>query len=124
MIEPSRKATLEPRMVTTSTQLRPCAAQPGVSGAPRSTPASQGGRTTVSTRSEPHDADRGLRVMAAVEAEEQRRQVIQERCDGEAAGIDRAKVRHAADEIGHGALRRLVVSAQQHVSLEPACDRA
>src|SRR5215468_643790 len=81
MMEPSRNATLEPRIVTASTQRLAYAAQPGVSGAPRRTPASQGGRTTV-TPSQPHYADRGLGAMPAVQVQEQGREMIQERRDG------------------------------------------
>src|SRR4051812_26432477 len=40
-------ATLEPRIVTTSTQLRACAAQPGVSGAKRAAAVSHGGRSAA-----------------------------------------------------------------------------
>jgi hypothetical protein len=45
----SMKATLEPRMVAASTQRLACDAQPGVSDAPRMTPASDGGQARDST---------------------------------------------------------------------------
>src|SRR5262245_37584468 len=104
MTDASRDATLEPRIEAASTQRFAWEAHPGVSGAPRITPVSHGGRARLSTaRSQPDDAERGLRAMAPVQIEEQRGHLVEERRDGEAAGVERPEIRHPPHQIRHDA---------------------
>src|SRR4029077_2397592 len=82
MTDASREATLEPRIDAASTQPFACDAHPGVSGAPRITPVSHGGRARLSTlRSQSDDAERGLHAMPQVQVQQQRREGIQGRGD-------------------------------------------
>src|SRR5262245_26163621 len=94
----SMNATLEPRIVPASTQRLACDTHPGVSGAPRNTPVSDGGHVRLSTGSEPDDAEGAFDLVAAVQVEKQCRHLVEQRRNGEAARIDRAQVGHVPDQ--------------------------